>query len=360
MALREGVSTGSCAAAAAKAAAQLAVTGKCPALVSVATPQGRILIMEPFCFADGSCGVVKDAGDDPDITNGVVVRAAVKLGAEDGPVTFAAGEGVGTVTLPGLKVPPGEPAINPAPRKMIAAALREVLGDREATVTISVPGGAQIAQKTFNPRLGVTGGISILGTSGVVKPMNEESIWDSLTLELNTHAAAGRRIIALVFGRTGEDVFRKVWRITGRCVLQVGNYPGYVLDEAVRLKFERVLFCGHPGKLLKVAAGTFNTHNRTGDGRLEALCTQVAIAGGDARLVKAIYGCGTTENAMKLVREHGFCFVWNVLATITARRCADRSFGALRVEAAYLDNNAELLGSSAGAEEFAEELRHEE
>ena len=177
MALREGISTGSCAAAAAKAAALLAETGKCPALVSVATPQGEVLTLEPFCFADGSCGVVKDAGDDPDITNGVTVRASLEIGDSDGPVTFAAGRGVGTVTLAGLKVQPGEPAINPAPRKMICDVLREVLGGRAVKVTVSVPEGERTARKTFNPRLGVTGGISILGTSGIVKPMNEESIW---------------------------------------------------------------------------------------------------------------------------------------------------------------------------------------
>ena len=236
--LRLGYTTGSCAAAAAKAAALLAETGKCPARVSVATPQGEVLTLEPFCFADGSCGVVKDAGDDPDITNGVTVRASLEIGDSDGPVTFAAGRGVGTVTLAGLKVPPGEPAINPAPRKMICDALREVLGGRAVKVTVSVPEGERTARKTFNPRLGVTGGISILGTSGIVKPMNEESIWDSLTLELNTHAEAGRKLIALVFGRTGEDIFRRAWQIQGRCVVQVGNYLGYVLDEAVRLTLQ--------------------------------------------------------------------------------------------------------------------------
>ena len=359
MALREGISTGSCAAAAAKAAALLAETGKCPARVSVATPQGEVLTLEPFCFADGSCGVVKDAGDDPDITNGVTVRASLEIGDSDGPVTFAAGRGVGTVTLAGLKVQPGEPAINPAPRKMICDALREVLGDRAVKVTVSVPEGERTARKTFNPRLGVTGGISILGTSGIVKPMNEESIWDSLTLELNTHAEAGRKLIALVFGRTGEDIFRRAWQIRGRCVVQVGNYLGYVLDEAVRLKFARVLLCGHPGKLLKVAAGTFNTHNRTGDGRLEALCTQAAIAGASAAQVKKLYNCGTTENAMKLVSGFLLDDVWSVLADITARRCSERSFGALQVEAAFLDNEAYILGCSKGAREFAEELKNE-
>jgi len=359
MTLREGFSTGSCAAAAAKAAVMLAEEGKCPACVSVVTPQGRVLTLEPFCFADGSCGVVKDAGDDPDITNGVVVRAYVEIGDFDGPVIFAAGEGVGTVTLPGLKVPPKEPAINPAPRKMITDALREVIGGRSAKVTISVPGGKHTAEKTFNPRLGVTGGISILGTDGIVRPMNEESVWDSLTLELNTHAAAGRKIIALVFGRTGEDVFRRAWNVQTRCVLQVGNYLGYVLDEAVRLKFEKVLLCGHPGKMLKIAAGTFNTHNRTGDGRLEALCTQAAIAEASAEQVKNLYHCGTAENAMKLVSEYLLEDVWTVLAGITAKRCRERSFDALKVEAAYLDNNASVLGCSGGAPDFVEELKNE-
>ena len=262
------------------------LNGVCPQSVEIAAPGGRLLTI-PVQDTPRGCGVVKDAGDDPDATDGLLILANVELGGEAGEITFAGGEGVGTVTLPGLKIPPGEPAINPVPRAMITEALRSVIGAQAAKVTISVPGGEETAKRTFNPRLGVTGGISILGTTGIVRPMNEESIFESLTLELNTHAAAGQKIIAVAFGNTGEQAMRKALEISGRCVVQCGNYIGYVLDEAARLGFRRVLLCGHPGKLLKVAAGSFNTHNRTGDGRLEALCTQAAIAGAPASLVRA-------------------------------------------------------------------------
>lgn len=353
--MREGVTTGSCAAAAAKAAALKLLNGVCPQSVEITVPEGRTISLRVLDLPSG-CGVVKDAGDDPDATDGMLIEAAVELGSEAGEITFAGGPGVGTVTLPGLKVPPGEPAINPVPRGMITSALREVIGSQAAKVTISAPEGEKIARRTFNPRLGVTGGISILGTTGIVKPMNEESIFESLTLELNTHAAAGERAVAVAFGSTGEEALRRAWGLDGRCVVQCGNYIGYVLDEAARLGIRRILLCGHPGKLLKVAAGTFNTHNRTGDGRLEALCTQAAIAGAPAAVVESIYESMTTENAMRIVEENGLGRLWTVLAGITAKRCSDRSFGDLEVEAAFIDNCGSVLGASAGAEKIAEEL----
>lgn len=353
--LREGISTGSCAAAAAKAAAMKLLNGLCPQSVEIVTPQGRTLVI-PVIDAPRGCGVIKDAGDDPDATDGLFITASVELYGAAGEITFAGGEGVGTVTLPGLKIPPGEPAINPVPRAMITEALRSVIGAQAARVTISVPGGEETAKRTFNPRLGVTGGISILGTTGIVRPMNEESIFESLTLELNTHAAAGHGTVAIAFGNTGELAMRKAFSIHGRCVVQCGNYVGYVLDEACRMSFKGALLCGHPGKLLKVAAGSFNTHNRTGDGRLEALCTQAAIAGASSELVRELYESVTTENAMRLVEENGLCFLWARLAQIVAKRCTERSFGALPVEAAFIDNDGKMLGASGGAEGAAAEL----
>lgn len=357
--LREGYTTGSCAAAAAKAAAQWLTEGIAPEFSEIMTPSGRVLSLEVVPIEPGFCGIVKDSGDDPDATNGMTVRARVVLGESEGEITLAAGEGVGTVTLPGLKAAPGEPAINPVPRQMILTAVREIIGKRSAMVTISVPGGEERAKKTFNPRLGVTGGISILGTSGIVRPMNEQSIFDSLTLELNTHAAQGRKILAVSFGNTGEESLRKAYAIEGRCVMQSGNYIGYLLDEAVRMQFKRILLCGHPGKLLKVAAGTFNTHNRTGDGRKEALCTQAALASVKTEIIKQLYKSSTTEVAMKVIKENGLDFLWNTMAEVTAQRCVDRAFGEIEIATSYIDNNGEILGFSLKAEEFAEELRHE-
>lgn len=357
--LREGVTTGACAAAAAKAAALSLVEGINPSRVAVSGPGGRLFTLDVEYMGRGRCGVVKDGGDDPDATDGVTVIAEVIVGDCPGDIKFIAGDGVGTVTIRGLKTAPGEAAINPVPRQMITAALREVVGELGAEVTISVPGGEDIAKRTFNPRLGIVGGISILGTSGVVKPLYGQSILDSLSLELATYTVDGREIIAFTFGGGGEASLRKAFGITGRVVVQTGNYLGYLLDEAVRLGLNRVLLCGHPGKLLKVAAGSFNTHNRTADGRLEALCTQAAISGAGAETVRAIYECRTTELAMEIIKEQKLGFIWDCLAGITARRCTARMFEKVLVQAAYIDNGGNILGLSEGAAGYAEELAHD-
>ena len=355
--LREGYSTGSCAAAAAKAAAIRALGGPCPASAEITTPEERRLTLPVIACEDGGCGVIKDAGDDPDSTDGILIKAAVEILPEAGAVSFFAGEGVGTVTLPGLKVPVGEPAINPVPRAMIERAVREVIGARGARVTISAPAGKEVAKRTFNPRLGIVGGISILGTSGRVKPMNEASLLESLTLELNTHAAEGRKAVAVAFAGTGEEALRKAYGIKNRAVVQCGNYIGHLLDESARLGLRRLLIGGHPGKLLKVSAGSFNTHNRTGGGAKEALCAQAAIAGAPANTVKSLYECLTTEEAMRFVREEGLDFLWERLARITSKRCEERVFGDITAAVAFIDNSGNILGATDNAPAFAEEIR---
>lgn len=354
--LRDGITTGSCAAAAAKAAALSLVGRTSSDVVTVAGPNGRIFTLDVLNMGLGRCGVIKDAGDDPDVTDGMTVIAEVKIGAAAGMVKFIAGDGVGTVTLRGLKSAPGEPAINPVPRDMITNALREVIGDLSAEVTISIPGGAERAKHTLNPKLGITGGLSILGTTGVVKPLNEQSVFDSLSLEMETHAAENRKLLAFTPANSGEASLREAFCIKGRVVVQCGNYLGYLLDEAARLKINRILLCGHPGKLLKVAAGSFNTHNRVADGRLEALCTQAAIAGCSAETVKKIYVCNTTEEAMAIIKERNLGFIWDILAEITASRCTERMFRNVCVQAAYIDNEGVVMGVSSGAHEYAKEL----
>jgi len=302
--------------------------------------------------------VVKDAGGDADATDGMTIFAHVELGDNDGPIEFRAGEGVGMVTLPGLKVPVGEPAINPTPRHMIEKSLREVVKTRSVVVTISAPGGEEAAKRTFNPRLGIVGGISILGTRGTVRPMDEQAVLESLALELNTHAEEGKKIISLTFGNTGEIAARQAFGLTGRCVVQVGNYIGFVLDEAEALGFERVLLCGHPAKLLKVAAGGFNTHNRVTDGRFEALCAHAALLGMEHGFIGRLYNCVTTESALELLRESEKAgALWNNLAEAAARRCTERSFGVLTVAAAFIDNEGVILGKSELADCLGEALR---
>ena len=198
--LREGFTTGSCAAACALASCLWRAEGECPQKVSILLPAGREYTPAIHPLAPYRCAVFKDAGDDPDLTNGSEVWAEVSVAASDGPVAFRAGEGVGIVTLPGLKVPVGEAAINPVPRRMIEEAVRSVYPREAAAVTVGITGGREMAQKTFNPRLGIAGGLSILGTTGIVRPMSEEAMAETIRLEMEQLRALGREEIALVFG----------------------------------------------------------------------------------------------------------------------------------------------------------------
>ena len=360
-ALRWGISTGTCAAAAAKAAAMAAIGVNPPASLAVALPSGEDVELAVLQLAGGRFGVVKDAGDDLDATDGVTVTATVTLGEGDGPISFVAGEGVGTVTLPGLKIPPGEPAINPVPREMIERAVRTVVGERAAAVEIAIPGGRELAERTFNRRLGIEGGLSILGTTGRVRPMDENSLYESLTLELSTHAARGHRCVFLTFAATGEKAARSAWGLPEGVTVQVANEIGFALDECVRLGIGRVILAGHPGKLLKVAAGGFDTHNRVCDGRFEALCTHIAIISGSCAALPEIYACTTTEAALAVMREKldggTRAAIWHSLAERAASRCQDRVFGDLEVAAAFLENDGGVLGQSASLLQVIEELK---
>ena len=346
MKLRTGITTGTCAAGASKAFAVLMVSGIVPDSVSVRNLEGREFVVHTFREND-YCGVVKDSGDDKgDITDGVHVLARVDVLDGEGRIDFIAGEGVGTVTLPGLKVPPGEPAINPVPREMITRAVREVIPAQSLRVTVSIPGGEELAKRTFNPRLGITGGLSILGTTGVVKPMNEEALLSSLSLELNMIYSLGYRELYITFASTGEKALRGIFGITGRNIIQCGNYPGYVLDEAVKLGFGHITIAGHPGKLLKVSGRSFNTHSRNTGGQLEALCTHLALMGAGQDVIKRVYASNTTTEAISIVRAEGYSGVWDILAKRTVLRCIERMGGSVGVSAVFMDNEGGILGSA--------------
>ncbi len=248
------------------------------------------------------------------------------------------------VTGPGLKLPPGEAAINPVPRAMIERAVRSVLGARAATVTVSVPGGAALARSTFNPRLGVEGGLSILGTTGVVRPMSEDALKESVRLELAVHRAKGVEALALTFGNQGEEALRT--RFPGVPVAQMSNFVGFALDEAARLGFSRLLIAGHPGKLVKVSAGVMQTHNLYADARREAVAAHLALLGAPTAVVARAYGCPTTDAMAAAIRDAGFLRVWARLADAAQDYCEARVRGAVEIDAAFLDGGA-LLGASA-------------
>lgn len=234
-----------------------------PRGVKVRLPDGtraRLPLVHVQRNAEGAeAAVRKDAGDDPDVTHGATVVASVSWTDGDD-VTFAAGDGVGTVTKPGLSLPPGEPAINPVPRRMIRTAVREVT-DRAVKITFSIPGGRELAAKTFNPRLGVVGGLSILGTTGRVRPYSCPALREALKCSLNVAVASG--VVAPVFvpGHVGERAARKHFRLAPEQVIEVSNEWGFMLDRAAEYDFARLLVLGHPGKLAKLAVGQWDTHS---------------------------------------------------------------------------------------------------
>ncbi len=237
--------------------------GAAPERVEVRLPDGSTVTL-PIAHVGGDtssaqAAVRKDAGDDPDVTDGCLVTASVEW-SDNGDVTFVAGEGVGTVTKPGLSVPPGEPAINPTPRRMIREAIREVTS-RGVRVTISIPGGKELAKKTFNPRLGVEGGLSILGTSGIVRPFSTSALRDALKCALNVATACRVKAPVFVPGRIGEKAAKALFKLSPEQLIEAGNEWGFILDQAAEMPFARLLVVGHPGKLAKLVGGWWDTHS---------------------------------------------------------------------------------------------------
>lgn len=262
-AMRTGFTTGTCAAAAAKAAALALCEGAQPKQVDVPLPNGdrvTLSIAEVVHEATrAEAAVRKDAGDDPDVTHGLLIRASVEF-TRGHDIELRAGDGVGTITLPGLAVPPGEPAINPAPRRQIQAAAREAT-DRGLIVTLSIPNGAEIALRTYNPRLGVHGGLSILGTEGRVRPFSDERLVAALVLALDVAKANGIIAPILVPGHLGRRAALQSIGCPEMQVVETANAIGAMLEHCQRLEMPHVLLFGHPGKLAKLVRGDFDTHS---------------------------------------------------------------------------------------------------
>lgn len=352
--LRSGITTGTCAAAAAKAAV-LAWRGQTPYDVEVTTPQGIVLTVKIASSAGSAAGgqatVIKDAGDDPDITNGVEITVSVEV-VNETTITIKAGKGVGTVTKPGLSVPVGQPAINPGPQRMITQAIRDVLGDDlGATVTISIPNGETLAKRTLNPILGVVGGISVIGTTGIVEPMSEEAFKNSLTPQISVVKALGYDDIIFVPGKIGQDIAVKCG-LPQTLIVQTSNFIGHMLESAAHYKIKRVLLFGHLGKLVKVAAGIFHTHNRVADGRLETLAAYMAANGAPRKAVQEILSCITTEAAMPIIDKYSMNSIYNVLATRASVRAERYVFGDLKVGTVIVTMAGEILGLDDTAREI--------
>ena len=254
------------------------------------------------------CAVRKDSGDDPDVTNGILVRASVSVSDVPG-IRIDGGKGVGRVTKPGLKQSVGEAAINPGPKGMIISAVTDAMDESGRTenllVVISVPGGEEIAARTFNPRLGIEGGISILGTSGIVEPMSEEALIDSIRLEIRQKRALGETRLILTPGNYGTDFLKETFGTDESRVIKCSNYIGLSLDAAAEAGFKEVLLVGHVGKLIKLAGGIMNTHSREADGRAELMAACVLRAGADADLARKMFNCVTTDEMLRILKEKG-------------------------------------------------------
>ncbi len=329
--LRCGYTTGTCAALAARGAATLLLTGKSPASVSVLTPKGwTVEVVPEFCRKEEksvcSCGIRKDAGDDPDITDGMLVVATVrKLPVPEHPATVEAvcidgGEGVGRVTRPGLDQPVGEAAINHVPRNMIRTAVMGVcegleydpLTEGPLEVILSIPEGAEKAARTFNPKLGVEGGLSILGTTGVVEPMSEQAMKETILLQLRQTYEMKVGIddeapeVILTPGNYGTSFLQehKLDRL-GVPVVKISNYVGDALDAAVNCGFTEIVLVGHIGKLVKLAGGIMNTHSSVADSRMELMAAHAAACGAERDTVREVMACTTTEAALACLNKVG-------------------------------------------------------
>ena len=307
--LRCGYTTGACAAAAAKAAAYMLLLDEDPASVSIGLADGALLtlpVLDKKRDNDmASCAVQKDSGDDPDITDGVLVYATLRRA--DAGISIDGGAGVGRVSKPGLDQAVGEAAINSGPRRMIKQALEEVIlscgYEGGLAVEISIPAGAALAEHTFNRRLGIVGGLSVLGTTGIVEPMSEAALIDTIRAELALLAAAGHHAVLLTPGNYGADFCRHVLELNLKQHIKCGNFIGATISSAVEQGFKHILLVGHIGKLVKLGIGLTNTHSRHGDGRMETLLACALAAGAALPLLRELAASPTADAGLALLRE---------------------------------------------------------
>ncbi len=367
--LRFGYTTGSCAAGAARGAARLLLGEDEISEVELMTPKGILLHLEILdrkrSENAASCAVRKDAGDDPDTTNGILVYAEVekfliRSDMEDR-IVIDGGIGVGRVTKPGLSQKVGEAAINPVPRAMILQAVEEIADQYHyeggLKVTISVPEGEKIARKTFNPRLGIVGGISILGTSGIVEPMSEKALIDSIRVEMTQHAAMGEQYMLVTPGNYGADYLREHMELPFEKNIKCSNYVGETIDMAVDMGVKGILFISHIGKFVKVAAGIMNTHSHSADARMEVLCSNAIRAGGDLACARSILQCNTTDEALRVLDENHI--LKETMKEITDRiqfYLDHRSYQQILLGAVIFSNEYGYLGQTANAAELIDKI----
>ncbi len=362
--LRCGYTTGTCACAAAKAAAQMLLSGKDVLEVNVETPMGVHLQLPVEKIVRGvesvSCAIKKDSGDDPDVTNGIYIYAEVSYVISKN-VIIDGGIGIGRITKKGLQRPIGEAAINPVPLKMIADGVSDI-ADRYSyegglKVVISAPEGVEIAKKTFNPQLGIVGGISILGTTGIVEPMSEQAIIDTIRTEINMHMADGERTLLIAPGNYGQDFLFNNLNIELKRSIKCSNYIGDTIDMVCDAGAESMLLVGHIGKLVKLGAGIMNTHSRVADGRMEVLSACAIQAGAEADIARKILDCVTTDAALEILKESDMLEgAMEQLMIRIEKVLQHRSSERIRIGAIIFSNEYGILGKTKLADELVKSI----
>lgn len=362
--LQMGYTTGSCATGAAKAATIMLLTGRDVDYVQLMTPKGIELTLEIKEKERGDgfvkCAVEKFSGDDPDVTNGALVFARVSKTNESGldnKVNIDGGLGVGRVTKPGLDQPIGNAAINHVPREMITANVKEICEDFEyfgdIDVEISIPAGIELAKKTFNPRLGIQGGISILGTSGIVEPMSEDALIASIKAEMSMKVSEGAQYLLITPGNYGTHYLTTALPLESKKAVKCSNYIGKTIDMAIELGAKGILFVGHFGKFVKLAGGVMNTHSRYADCRMEIIAANGLKVGVPNDLLNKVMDCVTTDDAVELLKDAGYLEA--VMEPIMKKMLfyvSNRAYGNLKVGIITFSNVHGELGKAGDVDEL--------
>ncbi|HBG0276014.1 TPA: cobalt-precorrin-5B (C(1))-methyltransferase [Clostridioides difficile] len=393
---RRGYTTGSCATGASKAAVYMLITKNRINTINIDTPKGIPLLLkvDNINISDTfvECSIKKDGGDDIDATHTMDIYARAEIVAKNdknkGYLTLKdidslstnseckselykfirvyGGTGIGVVTKKGLSVDVGKPAINPTPLKMINHEIRKLIGDnfesilgndKVLKITIFAPQGETVAKKTFNPRLGIVGGISIIGTTGIVEPMSDEGWKKSLSIELQMKKEQGLDKIILVPGNHGEQFIREKLNLDIKYVVRVSNFIGYMIKEAQRIGYKKILMAGHIGKFIKVSAGIFNTHSKVADARSEILVANLALMGARYEFLNKINQCVTTEEAVELINNSEYREVYNILSNKCRERVKqylNEDSDDIDVEVIIFSMDKSLLGKSDNTDDLLE------
>ncbi|HFL2520573.1 TPA: cobalt-precorrin-5B (C(1))-methyltransferase CbiD [Clostridioides difficile] len=393
---RRGYTTGSCATGASKAAVYMLITKNRINTINIDTPKGIPLLLkvDNINISDTfvECSIKKDGGDDIDATHTMDIYARAEIVAKNdknkGYLTLKdidslstnseckselykfirvyGGTGIGVVTKKGLSVDVGKPAINPTPLKMINHEIRKFIGDnfesilgndKVLKITIFAPQGETVAKKTFNPRLGIVGGISIIGTTGIVEPMSDDGWKKSLSIELQMKKEQGLDKIILVPGNHGEQFIREKLNLDIKYVVRVSNFIGYMIKEAQRIGYKKILMAGHIGKFIKVSAGIFNTHSKVADARSEILVANLALMGARYEFLNKINQCLTTEEAVELINNSEYREVYNILSNKCRERVKqylNEDSDDIDVEVIIFSMDKSLLGKSDNTDDLVE------